>query len=180
MPFPSCLPLNFCKLLCSLIPTRLKYYTRDTGLIINQGFNLEFIIELTNSGVIRNLVEHDVGIALAWDYSILNSFPDQNVVFRPLQYKGWGSDISLIFPTREKPRIKIWRFLSNSCWTGFNRSIDRNGLRWRAVVSHWQHGIFCGGCCFSAAPGGVFCFHVSDLQKNEWSEVDLDYQFMKS
>lgn len=44
---------------------RLKCYTRDTGLILNQGFNLDFIIERTNSGVIRNPVEHNVGIALA-------------------------------------------------------------------------------------------------------------------
>lgn len=93
---------------------RLKYYTRDTGLILNQGFNLDFIIELTNSGVIRNLVEHNVGIALAWDYSILNRFSNENVVFRPLQYKGWGSDIYLISNKRKQPNknMKVFaRFL---------------------------------------------------------------------
>lgn len=75
---------------------RLKYYTRDTGVILNQGFKLDFVIELTNSGVIRSLVEHDLGVALAWDYSIMGDLKSNHVVFRPLQYKGWGSDIYLI------------------------------------------------------------------------------------
>lgn len=76
--------------------SELKYYWRDVNKKMNNKQNYNFIVELNNARLREELVQKNYGIALAWDYTIVNKRQIDNCVIRPLYYEGWGADIYML------------------------------------------------------------------------------------
>lgn len=80
--------------------SRIQYWKRDVNFILRQNINMNFIAEISNSAMARSLVEENVGIAMAWDYTSADLLAGSNVVSRPLSHEGWGCEIFLLESTR--------------------------------------------------------------------------------
>ena len=76
--------------------SELKYYWQDVNKKMNNKQNYNFIVELNNARLREELVQKNYGIALAWDYTIVNKRQIDNCVIRPLYYEGWGADIYML------------------------------------------------------------------------------------
>lgn len=74
----------------------LLYYQSDLDFIRNNGCDVKPIVEVSKNSVARQLVEKNLGIAFAWDYSINNYLSEGKTIFRPLMKKGWGRNIYCI------------------------------------------------------------------------------------
>lgn len=76
--------------------SELKYYWRDVNKKINNSDSYNFVVELNNARLREELVRRNYGIALAWDYTVINKQDIDGCVMRPQYYDGWGADIYLL------------------------------------------------------------------------------------
>ena len=76
--------------------SELKYYCRDVNKKINNNNSYNFVIELNNTHIREELVKKNFGIALVWDYTIIDQRTIDNCVIRPLYNEGWGTDVFLL------------------------------------------------------------------------------------
>jgi DNA-binding transcriptional LysR family regulator len=68
---------------------KLSYYMRDLDLVFRKGQSFNFILELTNNGVTRNLIKTGKYIAVAWDYTLFADL-DDSIIFRSVPDMGSG------------------------------------------------------------------------------------------
>lgn len=73
----------------------LEYYNKAVQAVYNNNLDLDFFLEITNSGKRRELVRGGKFISCAWN---INVFYDENdgVIFKPVKDMGNGIDLYLI------------------------------------------------------------------------------------
>ena len=72
-----------------------EYYNKAVQAVYNNNLDLDFFLEITNSGKRRELVRGGKFISCAWN---INVFYDENdgVIFKPVKDMGNGIDLYLI------------------------------------------------------------------------------------
>lgn len=72
-----------------------SYYKRNINAIM-KNYDLDIILEFSNSGVVENLVRNGIGIALSWDYNINLKNDTSGIVFVPFKDPSLGFDVFLL------------------------------------------------------------------------------------
>ena len=88
----------------------LLYYQQDLSFITRSGCDVDFIAEVSNNFIARELVKRNLGVAFAWNYAIDLYITDE-LVFRPLLRQDWGRSIFLVHNSRTElsPQLKAFR-----------------------------------------------------------------------